>query len=686
MVGLLVLAAASWTGLLVVTQVLEPSQIGPGAGGHQWVDYHVDSSFRTAGFFDIPCDDNAGTARGALRSDLTLFEDDRPLGPSHSVDPVIGDTGAGAFAYHCLDSGAVRGLAFSTSDNSDPRTNGRHYLVRFSLKLAPPLLAGSLCLVALLAMVGLPGRWLSWWLGGVWLVALAITAQVIAHWLAGPATALLVPDSWSYLHPALSAVTGGPFLITSGRSIGYPGFVLAVLATFGTLPAVVKVQAVLCLLTAALVAAYPMVATIGIRVTPSGRCLRTYLGAGSLLLFFHNGAMDYCLHALIPEMLFITLSALILILLILVFRLASPRWILVGCAVGLYLTVANFYVKPSWGVAMLFSGGLFALRLLFVAKAAPLLRVSVLVGSALLALTTLVWTNARLSETYDRHSYKIFGPITLLCHQAPLVIASLDRHRLDDQSSDQPLLTQIREDLADIVARGPGPDNYLILGYDPNLCLYGIINDHLEQAFGDDPDRIAQLLLGLFRRAVIDDPLAYWIKVKNHAWAIISQPLVDFALTTSFNDRSLPPAALLNTVGSAAGLFADHRPFTGVTAPPLASDFGLAVLDGLGKLLWEMMLLGVVLLTGELIWPDAGRKSVIRRWIPAVLASGLLVGALLVVAVSNTADVPRYRYPLFPLALGTAALLLQVLVAMIHSRVRQGVLAVWAARYRGPRG
>lgn len=56
-------------------------------------------------------------------SNLVLFEDGRPLGPCHQSHDDIRNKGAGSFCHW----GAQ--LYFSTSDNTDPRNNGRRYHV-----------------------------------------------------------------------------------------------------------------------------------------------------------------------------------------------------------------------------------------------------------------------------------------------------------------------------------------------------------------------------------------------------------------------------------------------------------------------------------------------------------------------------------------------------------------------------
>jgi hypothetical protein len=57
-----------------------------------------------------------------LRSPLLLFEDLKPLGPAHSAQEDIEEIGLGRFSHL-----KRVGFFFSTSDNSDPTTNGRNY-------------------------------------------------------------------------------------------------------------------------------------------------------------------------------------------------------------------------------------------------------------------------------------------------------------------------------------------------------------------------------------------------------------------------------------------------------------------------------------------------------------------------------------------------------------------------------
>src|SRR5262245_8846978 len=77
------------------------------------------------------------------RSNLRLFENDRQLGPPNARHAYIRREGGGAYSFW------RGGLLFSSSDNSDPRVNGRTYQASVPLGLS---LTGWLALFALNAI------------------------------------------------------------------------------------------------------------------------------------------------------------------------------------------------------------------------------------------------------------------------------------------------------------------------------------------------------------------------------------------------------------------------------------------------------------------------------------------------------------------------------------------------------
>lgn len=81
------------------------------------------------------------------RSDLLLLEDGRLAGRPHTAFDGVRDEGAGAYLHW------GRLLIFSTSDGTDPRTNGRGYQLEFTAGIEPRILqrlanAGALLLLA----------------------------------------------------------------------------------------------------------------------------------------------------------------------------------------------------------------------------------------------------------------------------------------------------------------------------------------------------------------------------------------------------------------------------------------------------------------------------------------------------------------------------------------------------------
>ncbi len=82
-----------------------------------------------------------------------LFEDDRPLGPAHTRHDSIRDLGLGRYSHW------QRKLVFSTSDNTDPRANGRRYAVVMRVQLARTV-APVWLLVLALAATAVCIRWL----------------------------------------------------------------------------------------------------------------------------------------------------------------------------------------------------------------------------------------------------------------------------------------------------------------------------------------------------------------------------------------------------------------------------------------------------------------------------------------------------------------------------------------------
>jgi len=80
------------------------------AGSHIAIAHHVD---QLKEFANEPGNEN---------SPVIVYEDEQPLGPPHSLHREIAEIGKGRYSHW-----KTQGIVFSTSDNSDPNTNGRRY-------------------------------------------------------------------------------------------------------------------------------------------------------------------------------------------------------------------------------------------------------------------------------------------------------------------------------------------------------------------------------------------------------------------------------------------------------------------------------------------------------------------------------------------------------------------------------
>ena len=69
----------------------------------------------------------ADASEDNMRSPVVLYEGLTPLGPARSYIKEIQDTGQGRFAHVMFSNDPRSFVIFSSSDNSDPRTNGRKY-------------------------------------------------------------------------------------------------------------------------------------------------------------------------------------------------------------------------------------------------------------------------------------------------------------------------------------------------------------------------------------------------------------------------------------------------------------------------------------------------------------------------------------------------------------------------------
>ena len=210
-----------------VQHVVDAYEITAGANG----DYIVTTLFQPKPLL-------YGVASDSLyfpgQSTLQLYEDGKELGPAHSLHDDIRSAGGGRFSHwgNGLGNGCV---IFSTSDNSDPRRNGRTYVARFTAVPGLPLFALAIA-VWFVSFARL--YWISDWCRRVVAIILR-TINSHALWRAAVLLACLYLCFvllWLFPRtPILSSDSSGFLLLDVFRSIGYPAFVYGVNAVTGSL-------------------------------------------------------------------------------------------------------------------------------------------------------------------------------------------------------------------------------------------------------------------------------------------------------------------------------------------------------------------------------------------------------------------------------------------------------------------
>ncbi len=123
LVSLYLLAVGSW---LLLTKQLPSPGFGRILRARLWPLYRgrlADFQNEIGHCYIAPAPERLLSDRDS-ESRIVVFEGERPLGPGHAAHADIRTLGAGRFSHW------GPAMYFSTSDNSDPRTNGRAYTIR----------------------------------------------------------------------------------------------------------------------------------------------------------------------------------------------------------------------------------------------------------------------------------------------------------------------------------------------------------------------------------------------------------------------------------------------------------------------------------------------------------------------------------------------------------------------------
>ena len=464
------------------------------------------------------------------------------------------------------------------------------------------------------------------------LLALAPTIVLIGVasglWLsATPHVLILTPDSYGYLGPSLSALSGTGFSHVYGRGFVYPLVIYGSLIAFGSLSGLIYLQAACYLATLVMLIALLWLYRTSTLVTGILSFLLTaiYLAYAPLTIYTQ---------AVMPEVFWSFLAVLSTFALIVAQRIRGGVLFGVMMAVAIYANWANVLVKPQWLLAAAFLT-LVWLAVLFTSRLRW--KVTLLLAMVTLVLTTLVLPERHLIAKYDVAQSALFAPKSLFCNHADIIV----RASADDSTfwAGQPadfardIMTRLRATVAQ------GPHGWFLLGFDGDMCMYGENNPEVfvRKQFADDVPSMRAFYVSTFLRAIATEPLTYAGKIGQQMWFAMAQPIPHFDLQIEARSEDMPQRS------SHPGL--DHiYPPTAGTVGGFAPHLLPAKARHRGPWLAAVAVLIAIAVIFGASW---------KPLFPIVVIMGVWFGESLTVAVSHTFDINRYRWIGVPLVLAT---------------------------------
>lgn len=334
-----------------------------------------------------------------------------------------------------------------------------------------------------------------------------------------PAVPFADPDTWGYLHPALSLLTQGEFVHTHAREFLYPTFVYALLRVFDDYAAITRAQHLLGLVTfLVLLAAWrhvPCPRDAGAVARGAHRCLGLVV-AGSYLL--SAKAIEFE-HSLRPESIYPLGLAILLhaSLRLLALERSDPkaaRTLLVFGTAALFATCVLGMLRPQ-ALPLI---PLCAILVGWVAaRVRPLPRTLVAVFALPAALSfALLWYPERVLAARDPAAARFVPAAVLFWHMdlvAPVLEADLADPRLEAPGRQVRLLLLDAYHAERARHAAVKDHRFASLGFDPENLLYGGTGRALRASLEGNPEDVRAFCVTTFRRAVLSQPLAYAAKV-----------------------------------------------------------------------------------------------------------------------------------------------------------------------------
>ena len=516
-----------------------------------------------------------------------------------------------------------------------------------------------------------------------------------------PAVPLLTPDSWGYLHPALSWLGGAGFQQTDGRAWFYPGILTLILKVGGDFSWIVRVQQFFGLASAPLL-------WFGLRVWLSLFPTRTLVCHGLAVLLGAISAAIYLLNTtqvrfemtIQPEG---VLAFFVLTYLLLALAYIRTRWVsqkdlpaIVFGAATLLTSYCVLLLKPSWGFALIPSfilllAGIFGdgSRLL---RWIPVFAAAVVTGSLFIFPHLLGFRSDAGSRT--------FLPFTLVSIHAAQILQNAEKqHLITETDSSRPSGADADTPSADqedrfyqelkqawIEARKI-PLGCPSLGFAPDYIMY--TKDFFrrfanEQKLTDS--ELIRLCYATYFKTWLGSPGAMLAKIGKELRIYLSAPSRDFAAHSVSKRRALEISARFSPAPQDLLTAAESKDY--LRNQPVYLGY-LANLAKVYQAGWKidcvnwLRYVAIVLAKLASILQVAFFVSLIpifstRRLsdlrlpaLAAIMVSTAVYGNMLTVGVVHTLDLDRYRTGYVPALLLTLVIMTAVLFAVVE-RCRPG--------------
>jgi len=503
-----------------------------------------------------------------------------------------------------------------------------------------------------------------------------------------PVVPLLTPDSWGYLHPALSWLGGAGFQQTEGRDWLYPAIVALILRVGNDFSSIVRVQQCLCLAGAPLLW---LSIRIWLSLFPkrSAMChgIAVFLGAAAAAIYLLNTTQVRFELTIQPESVF---AFFVLVYLVFVVAFIRARWVshqttaaIVFGAASLLISYSCLLLKPSWGFALIPSlilviAGVFGPGLLSLRVAPATLGVLVTVG--------LFLSPHLLGFKTDSDS-RTFLPFTLVSIHAAQILQNAEQYHSIGSDEQQVIPTdnqgRFYQELKQVwLESRNAPLPCPTLGFSPDYIMH--VKDFFHAFESEQKLTDAQLIslcYSSYFKTWIESPSAMLIKVGKQLAIFLSAPSTDFAAHSVKRQQAVDLAARFGLSPQALLKEAESKDYLRNQPAFLAYLRNLESLysqgwqiDCLNWLRWLVTILARLATFIQIGFFIAQFPVfLIRRFsgfrLPAlavVMISTAVYGNMLTVGIVNTLDLDRYRTSYVPALLVTLTMMTTFLFAVIE--------------------